>query len=55
MKQPSPKCDLVFDYVMIKAERSDPTRERARLADFIDGRSFGPIERRYRFNLRGTS
>jgi hypothetical protein len=46
---------LVFDYVTIKAERSDLTRERARLADFIDGRSFDPIEQWYRFNRRGTS
>jgi hypothetical protein len=35
---------LVFDFVTIKAE-SDLTRERARLADFIDGRPFDPIER----------
>jgi hypothetical protein len=46
---------LVFDFVTIKAERSDLTRERARIADFIDDRSFDPIERWYRFNLRGTS
>jgi len=46
---------LLFDYVTIKAERSDLTRERARLVDFIDGRPFDPIERWYRFNLRATS
>jgi hypothetical protein len=32
-------CDLVFDYVAIKAERSDLTRT-VRLADFNDGRPF---------------
>jgi len=45
---------LVFDYVTIKAERSDLTRERGRLADFNDGGPFDPIKRWYRFNLRGT-
>ena len=51
---PCQQRDLVFDYVTIKAERSDLTRERARLADFIDGRPFDPIERWHRFNVRGT-
>jgi len=36
---------LVFDYVTIKAERSDLARQRTPLADFIDGRPFDPIER----------
>jgi hypothetical protein len=43
---------LVFDYVTIKAERSDLTCARACLANFIDGRPFDPIERWYRFDLR---
>jgi hypothetical protein len=30
-------------------------RERARLADFNDGRPFDPIKRWYRFNLHGTN
>jgi len=37
MKQPSPKRDLVFEYVTIKAEGAI-LRERVRLADFNDGR-----------------
>jgi hypothetical protein len=45
---------LVFDYVTIKAETSDLTRERARLADFNYGGPFDPIKRGYRFNLRGA-
>lgn len=36
MKRPTPKTDVVFDYVAIKAETSDLTRERARRADFND-------------------
>ncbi|MGB6372751.1 MAG: hypothetical protein WBF22_04985 [Methylocella sp.] len=46
---------MVLDYVTIKAERSDLTRERGRFAVFNDGRPFDPIERRNRFNWRGTS
>jgi hypothetical protein len=52
---PRQRRDLVFDYVTIKAERSDLTGERARLAVLNGGRSFDPIKRWYRFNLRGTS
>jgi hypothetical protein len=52
---PRQKRDLVFDYVTIKAERSDLTGERTRLADFNDGRLFDPIKRWYHFNLRGTN
>ncbi|MGH6864252.1 MAG: hypothetical protein ACRECN_08305 [Methylocella sp.] len=46
---------MVFDYVTIKAESRDLSRERARLADFNDARPFHPVERWYQFNLRGTS
>jgi hypothetical protein len=52
---PRQKRDLVFDFVTIKAEWSDLTGERARLADFNDGRPFDPLKRWYRFNLRGTT
>lgn len=46
------KRNLVFDFVAIKAESSDLTRERARLAGFNDGRPFDPIKRWYRYNQR---
>jgi hypothetical protein len=34
---------VVFDYVAIKAETNDPTRERVRRADFNDARPFDLI------------
>ncbi|MGB6174745.1 MAG: hypothetical protein WBF43_00040 [Methylocella sp.] len=46
---------MVLDYVTIKAETSDLTRERARFAVFDDGGPFDPVERRNRFKRRGAS
>jgi hypothetical protein len=46
------KRNLVFDFVTIKADRSNLTREQARLAGFNGGRPFDPIKRSYRCNQR---